>query len=212
MALTNYNDLNTAIAQWLNRTDLTSQIPDFISLAESEMSRRLRRTSIRASMEITGKVNDMPCEAAELRSIYLISGSPHLDFPLNITTPEGLAGMRALQAGNVGRPRWAAIMSGGKELVVAPAPDQTYEAEVHFFAKLVPLSYPDNEVNNEFEEAPDMYLYGALAQAEPFLEHDERMPMWKAKFDAAIDQLNDVRDREEHNASLQPVNLPMVFG
>ena len=36
MALANYSDLCTAVAAGLNRTDLTSKIPDFVLLAEGE--------------------------------------------------------------------------------------------------------------------------------------------------------------------------------
>ena len=33
MALTTYTELKASVADWLNRTDLTNVIPDFISLA-----------------------------------------------------------------------------------------------------------------------------------------------------------------------------------
>ena len=42
MALTTYNELKTSLADWLNRQDLTSTIPDFISLAEAQIERQLR--------------------------------------------------------------------------------------------------------------------------------------------------------------------------
>lgn len=210
MALDTYANLQASIASWLNRSDLTTQIVDFISLAEAEMSRRLRRSTERASLTIGSKVNIMPCTAAELRSIYLVTGTPHLDKPLNVVTPEVLAEMRALQGGQVGRPRWAAITSSGRELIVAPAPDQSYTAEVIYFKQLQPLS-ATNTINEELHAAPDLYLYGALAQAEPFLEHDERMDLWKTKFDNGIDQMNNLRDREEFGASLNPVRLAVVF-
>jgi len=37
MALTTYTELKSSLADWLNRSDLTSVIPDFISLAEAQM-------------------------------------------------------------------------------------------------------------------------------------------------------------------------------
>ena len=58
---------------------------------------------------------------------------------------------------------------------------------------------------------PLMFLYGALLQAAPFLEHDTRTAVWQSKFDNAIEQLNNVRDREEYNASIRPIRLPIVF-
>jgi hypothetical protein len=42
MALTTYAELKTSIADFLNRDDLTSAIPDFITLAEADMQRRVK--------------------------------------------------------------------------------------------------------------------------------------------------------------------------
>ena len=42
MALTTYTELKTSLADWLYRSDLASVIPDFISLAESQVERQLR--------------------------------------------------------------------------------------------------------------------------------------------------------------------------
>ena len=41
MAITTYTELKSAVANHLARTDLTSVIPDFISLAEARLSREL---------------------------------------------------------------------------------------------------------------------------------------------------------------------------
>jgi hypothetical protein len=209
MALDTYAHLQTAIADWLNRSDLTTQIPDFITLCEAEIKRRLRRTSVRDTIDIDDVAIDPPSDLAELRSIHLVSGSPSQDVPLRVCTPETLAERAARSAGAAGRPSDVAIIAG--QLVFAPAPDQLYTAEIVYFASLDPLT-TTNPTNDVLDEAPDAYLFGALLQAEPYLEHDERIPTWQSKFDKAIDQLNDVRDREEHNASLQPIRLPVVFG
>ena len=42
MAISTYADLQSAVARWLVRNDLTASIPDFISLAETHFSRVLR--------------------------------------------------------------------------------------------------------------------------------------------------------------------------
>jgi hypothetical protein len=40
--ITNYTDLKATVADYLARTDLTTQIPDFITLAENRLRRDLR--------------------------------------------------------------------------------------------------------------------------------------------------------------------------
>ena len=42
MALTDYSSLKTSVASYLARSDLTTQIPDFIRLAEERLARDLR--------------------------------------------------------------------------------------------------------------------------------------------------------------------------
>jgi hypothetical protein len=37
MALSTYSDLQTAVATWLHRSDLTAIIPDLITLAETHL-------------------------------------------------------------------------------------------------------------------------------------------------------------------------------
>jgi hypothetical protein len=210
MALNNYGALQTAIADWLLRTDLNVQIVDFINLAEVELARRVRRSSARTTISITNRDTTLPADVAELRSIYPQSGEPYKDLPMNVVSPEVLAEMSAGHAGVAGRPRWASIF--GNHLLTAPAPDKSYTVEIIYFQKLSPLTGGSTaSTNTILSEAPDAYLYGALLQAAPFLEHDQRIPVWQSKFDNAINQLNDVRDREEYNASIRPIRLPIVF-
>ena len=209
MSFTTYALLQTAVADWLNRTDLTAQIPDFITLAEAELQRRLRRTSVRGTITISAEETTLASAVAELRSIHLETTSATRDLPLRIGTPEMLAERRARNAGITGRPTDAAII--GRTLIVSPVPDQSYTARIIYFSALTPLS-GSVTTNAVLTEAPDAYLFGALLQAAPYLQHDERIPVWQTRFDAAIAQLNDVRDREEYNASVRSARLPMVFG
>lgn len=209
MSLDTYANLQLSVADWLNRSDLTTVIPDLIALAEAEIKRRLRRTSITDQIDVDGEFVDPPSDMAELRSISLSTGSPTQDVPLQVCSPEMLAERKARSAATAGRPTHVAIVAG--QLQFAPPPDQVYTANVFYYESLDPLT-TTNATNVVLDEAPDAYLFGALLQAEPYLEHDDRIPIWREKFDRAIDQLNDVRDREEYNASLRPIRLPVVFG
>ncbi len=51
MAISTYAELKTGIANWLDRTDLTDKIPDFIALAESRHRRdfKIRRMETRVT-------------------------------------------------------------------------------------------------------------------------------------------------------------------
>ena len=77
MALGTYSDLQTAIATWLNRTDLTAYIPDFIALAEERVYRNLRVKAMETALNdtIASGVIAVPSDYIELKSAY-IDGSP----------------------------------------------------------------------------------------------------------------------------------------
>ena len=208
MDLSNYTGLKAAIADYLNRVDLTTQIPGFIQLAEAEIARRVRRKTVRTSITIAQESTTLPADCAEPRAIHLLTSNRWQDMPLYVGTFEQLAETRASHS-VAGRPTRAAMM--GRQLLVAPEPDKSYQADLLYFAQITPLS-ASVSTNDVLLESPDAYLYGALKHSALFLEHDERIPVWSGFFDNALAQLEIVREREETNASLRPVRLPRRFG
>lgn len=209
MALDTYAALQTSIAAWLNRTDLTGAIPDFIALAEAQIKRRLRNWTVRdPAFSITAESTPLPADCAELRSIRLVTALVHGDVGVQITTLEGLADRRAARHALTGRPVAAAVV--GTTLVVAPAPDMPYTADITYYSALVPLSAA-NTTNTVLTQAPDLYLFGALKEAEPYMENDARVPLWTQKFEAALAELDVQRERQEFGASFRPVRLPVAF-
>ena len=56
MAIGTYAELQTAVANWLGRDDLTARIPEFIDLAEARLSRELetREQEKRATASTAG--------------------------------------------------------------------------------------------------------------------------------------------------------------
>ncbi len=73
MALSTYSELKTSVADWLNRSDLTSAVPDFISLAEAQVERRLRTRQmiVRATATIDSEYSAVPADFLEARSLKL---------------------------------------------------------------------------------------------------------------------------------------------
>lgn len=207
MALGNYTELQTSIGKWLTRRDLAEQIPEFITLTEAEIARVLRKSSTRQTVTLTEEALTLGPTVGELRSVRLVTGSPSQDLPLEVGTPEIFWEWKAGFSGN-GRPRKAAIIAG--RLVVAPVPDAAYPAEIIYYNALVPLS-SSNPTNEVLLDAPDVYLFGSLMQAAPFLKDDERIPTWQSKFERGLYQIEMQMQRRE-SASLQPIRLPVVLG
>lgn len=209
MPFSTYSELKTEIADWLNRSDLSAKTDEFISLAEARIRRKLRRFSTTETVTVSaGSTLTLPATCGELRSIRLDTGSPSLDYPIRIGTKEQADELRAWHNDTSGRPQRAFVVEN--VVTFAPTPDTAYSVEIVYFDKLVALSdaAPTNSV---LTDAPDLYLYGALCEAAPYLRDDARVPMWNDRFRMALDELNEQRELEENNASLRPVRLPVVF-
>lgn len=210
MALTTRAELISAVGDWLNRSDLATAITnDFIPLAEAEMKRRLRRSTSSTTIYISAANMDGPTDMAAPISLHLDSSSPSLDVPLRLCTPQMLAERRARANDVAGRPDAFGYWDG--QLQFAPTPDQSYDGILVYYTQLTPLSGSVSS-NAILAEAPDAYLFGTLLQAAPYLEHDERITVWQQRFDAAIEQLNKVRDEESYGAGLREARLPIIFG
>ena len=208
--ITTFATLQTAMGLWLNRSDVSAQAPMFIALCEAEMKRRVRRsTNSDATISITAAALTGPTDMASPISLHLDTGSPSLDVPLKLCTPQVLAEVRAWNDDVAGRPTHFAFYDS--QLQFAPSPDATYTATLVYNVQLTPLSV-SNTTNTILTEAPDAYLYGSLLQAAPYLDGDARIPLWQAKFDNAIAQLNQVAVEESYGASPLEIRLPVTFG
>jgi hypothetical protein len=208
VAITTYDELKTAVANYVNRADLTARIPEFISLAEARISRQLRRTTVTEPITLTASAASisLPATAGELR--YLRMNDGVYQFPLEITSPVAVADLLSAYGNVAGVPKRAAVLEG--ELYLAPMANDDFTAEISYFEKLVALS-SGNPSNSVLADAPDLYLAGALVEAFLYLEYDERVTIWEAKFEAALDELNTARERAEFAAAPAPVRLPVVF-
>lgn len=208
MALTNYTELKTAVANWLNRGDLTTRIPEFISLAEGRITRQLRRTTVTEPITLTAGAASitLPAAAGEVR--YLRMNDGVYQYPIEITTPVAVADLRSSYGNATGIPKRGAVLEG--KLYLAPIANASFTAEISYFQKLLPLTdaAPTNSV---LTDAPDLYVAGALIEAFLYLHWDERIPIWEAKFEAALDELDAARERAEFAAAPAPVRIPVVF-
>jgi len=185
MAISSFNELQTAVANWLDRADLTARIPEFIALAEAQMNRRLRvrRMVGRSTASISTAFVALPTNYLEAKAVTAAEGATlwSLD-PVPAETAAELASDTA-----TGRPQFYAVV--GDELRLHPPPDRAYTIEITFYGRIPALSI-SNTSNWVLAEAPDAYLYGALLQAAPYLRDGEAAAFWNAGYAGALDALS----------------------
>jgi len=205
VAITNYTELQAALTNWLNRTDLASRIPEFIALAEPDMRRRLRdsRSSSTLTMGAGTNLSAVPAAAKEIESIRYNESDKQ--YPLRKMTAAQLARVRS--SGN-GIPQAFAVY--GSQIHWDRPSSDAFQTEVTYIEKITPLSV-GSPTNTTLTNSPDIYLYGSLMQAAPFLEHDERVALWSAAYENALAAENAAREGADFGTGVE-MDLPVAFG
>ena len=195
MALTNYSELKTAIANWLDRTDLDDRIPEFIQLAEARHRRdfKIRRmeTRVTANTIADTEYYSLPDNFTAMRNIQLNTDPKTA---LEYMTPEQMDRVRG--GSTTGKPKAYSIM--GNSFQLRPIPDGVYEIEMLYYKYFTALS-DSNTTNDMLTYHPDLYLYGALVEAEPYLQNDKRIQVWAGYYDRAKQDLITTNERDRHS-------------
>ena len=183
MAITTYAELKTAIANWLNRDDLTSVIPDFISLAEARIARDLRhwKQEKRVTTDVDERYENLPNDFIEIRQIQHTAGGAISS--ISSVEMEKLRGA----SDAAGKPKYTRLTADQIEFY--PTPDTSYNISMLYYGRIPALSdaEPDNWL---LRDAPDVFLYGALLQSAPYLVDDARVQVWAGLYQSGIEALN----------------------
>jgi len=191
MAFSNYSELKTSIANFLARDDLTSQIPDFIRLAEARMSRELDTRSMEKRATATTVAGDsyisLPTDLREIRNVQLNTD------PVKTLEYYTVQMINTDYAGQgQGKPKAYSIV--GTEILLKPTPDAAYTLEIVYGENVQALS--DEDTNNTILiRHPDAYLYGSLMNAYTYLMDETRASQYDQLFTRIMDEI--IRDTEK---------------
>ena len=203
MALDTYANLKTEIANYLNRTDLTSYLDTFIDLAEARHARDLRvreMESVDTSITTVAGTQsyDLPTGYLEMR--YVTWQSNPYTFLAYMTPPDFF---RVYNAGEgSGSPGYYTIV--GSKIYLGKQPDAANVLELGFFKRPTALS-SSNTTNDILTYFPDLYLYASLAESEPFLMNDERLPVWAGLYKEGANSANNSASQGRTSGS--PLNM-----
>ena len=199
MALTTYTELKASLANWLNRSDLTTEIADdFIKLAEADFNSKLRVRSMIVQVNITvdAETEALPTDFLQIRDFYILSGQTKT--PLTYTTPAQMDTTEG--SSRTGLPTTYTIL--GDTIRFSPKPDATYTAVMNYYKKFTALS-SSVATNYILASHPAIYLYGSLFHAANFLGgiNPQQVQTWQQMYATAMERL-ELNDREdEYNGS-----------
>ena len=179
MALSNYTDLQTTIASYLARSDLTSIIPTFIQLAENRMRREIRISEMLDNVALTVTSNQvtLPTDYLEMRSLYFNSNPIT---PVEYQSPD-LFSRNGLSNTSSTSIYFTIIANNIK---FAPAPNSSDTVQMLYYTKPDYLS-GSNLTNTWTDYCIDALLYASLAEAETYLMNDARVQTWASLYDRA---------------------------
>ena len=197
MSITNYSDLQSTIASYLARTDLTAQIPDFIQLAETRLRRELRLRQMLKVVTTTTTADDgtveLPSDFLQMRDLHINTNPIQV---VEYISPSNF--YRNTWSTSVGLPRQYTILA--QEFQFAPAPDTDYTLQMMYYAAPPYLS-STNPSNVFLANCPDLLLYGALGEAEPYIMNDARLATWAQMYDRGLAALTVSDDQGEYSGS-----------
>ena len=198
MAITTYAELQTAVGNWADRTDLTDRIPEFIALAEARFNRVIRAPDMLTrndSFTVDSQYETLPTGFLEAKRFVILTSPVTV---LEYLSPEEIAEVRNTHS-SAGKPVYYSVIGGNFEFL--PTPGQAYTASILYYAQLTAVSSSFNWLATSH---PDIYLFGALLEAEPFIRNDERIQVWQTRLDRALSELHLMNEHKKVPGTARP--------
>jgi hypothetical protein len=197
--ITNYTTLQTAVGDYLARSDLTSFIPNFVQNWEERFYREPENwgswMETALAVTVASSVAAVPATYLGLKVAY-VSGlqAP----PLKRISLEQLY-ERFPRAASTGTPRYVA--RNGTNLEFGPIPADGTIIAGTYWSKLTNLRTDADGSNFLTTDCPDLCLYGSLLEAEPFIKNDKRMAVWGQLYSAALEAYRGRMKAEDYSGS-----------
>ena len=204
MALSTYSELLSTVANYLNRDDLTTLIPTFITLTENRLNRelRVRANMVRATTTTTAgqAFYDLPTDLIELRNITYDNNSQ--SHALRYLSPESVS----REYGTVlsGQPR--AYTNLGNDLKLVPSPDAAYSISINYYSQLRSLS--DSVTTNDvLTQYPSLYLFGACLEGAIYLNDTEQTNRFGSVFQKALDDVQRAEEAARYSGTVMTTSI-----
>ena len=185
MALATDSDLQASIADWLNRSDLTSVIPDFQTLAQLRINRKLSivEQEVVSTITPTAQATVLPTGITALISVTDSKG--------NAVEPVSMQEMfnYSSEGGSVAR-----YAIAGNDIYLAPTPtSESTEVYTLVFRKDISLG---NYESLGLAVLQDIYLNASLMEAYVYLKDDSRVGYFKNIVDEAVMDVQAQRSKQ----------------
>lgn len=221
MSVTNYTELVASVGSWAARDDLDATvIPDWIAFFEARARRELRDwlTSTITLSNLTGDTA-LATTVEEVLSVAYNDGAGGVyNQPLDLLGFEEYH--RHMSCDSSVRTPVQGVYLDRDEVAdtytlrfYPPVDASSPLANLVVLAVgVLPSLGASQPTNRLLAVAPQAYVKGSLIEGAEYLEHDERIPIWKAEVEGIFRGLRLQTERKRMGASPKPISLPVVFG
>lgn len=193
MAISNYAELQTAVASWAHRS--TANITDFIDLAESRINAalesRLAEVETTLTATIASRYIALPSGYYNNLGLWLTTYGNRIEIPY--VTPEDLA---AIDTSN-SQPRYYTI--DGSNLAF-DCPNSIAFTYVLRYKKGYDIA--STSTNDILTRYPNVYLYGSLREASLFANDDNNAQKWELAYQQILDECSNAEIKNKTTATL----------
>lgn len=199
-----YGDLKIAISQYLyERKDLEAIIPTLVALSERRIYRELRVPATEKVLNFNTSDDNflVPNDYLEAK-MFLVNG-----MPLRRISDLEYSQRRAQHPVQSFPSVFARVADS---FYMHNPPDEQVTISLIYWSDLSGKLAADTDTNEILRIAPDLYVYGAMVEAMPYLAHDSRTETWNYLYNQAIAQINSQAVEAEYSGSGVLVNA--VYG
>lgn len=187
MSLDTYANLQTAIANFAHRSDLTAVLPDLITLAEvrinGDLDARLQDIKTALSTVANTESVSLPTDVIDIRHLSVSSTTPIQVLVYQV--PDSFEVAHAW--GETGTPRAYTVI--GSLLYLSPVPDSVYTLDLVYKGRVPSLS-STNTTNYLLTNYPKVYLTAAMCEVAIYTKSPVLAQLWEPQYKAAINAVN----------------------
>jgi hypothetical protein len=178
----NYGELKAALAGYLHRSNLTSEIIEFITRAEQRIGRDVRILENRVQDTVTpvSGVAALPTRLAELRRIS--TGSGNSLRILQSISPNEADRFASLSGA-------AAVFYLSDSIYLLPAADTDIDIDYYEYPETL-VGALDSATRPILDRYENLYINAAMAEASLFTQDREAFAMWGNLYDAEVKAAN----------------------
>jgi len=198
MAITNYTELKTSVAAWLDigTADISAVVSDLVLTAEKRIMREVRTPIMEVALSdsiTTGGLLPVPSDYVELKYAYVNTNPVQY---VQMVSPSFIYERYSTRSGS-GTP--VVMARDGANFIFGPYPSSNYTIKGAYYAHLTAV---ETSANPLFTSNPDLYLFACLAESEPIIGRDNRIQIWESKYRLVKELVNGEADRSNYSGNL----------